>query len=129
MTDTPKRRGRPRSLNPKTSADRMKAARERVQHAIDTDTVTELPDHLLLEAIAMAYRAQQNTALFDGVISLLRRCEIYAIPNVNVNFFKYSSPLTKPHQDTIQSITYRAFELAESAIKQAIAQAIEEQLK
>jgi hypothetical protein len=40
---------------------------------------------------------------------------------------EYPDARVVEHQDYLQSITYRAFELAESAIKAAIAQAIEEQ--
>ena len=41
---------------------------------------------------------------------------------------EYPDARVVEYQDYLQSITYRAFELAESAIKAAIAQAIEEQL-
>lgn len=77
MTDTtPKRRGRPKGERPAlTSAQRMQRARERVRFALDDPEgdITALPDLLLLEAVALAYRKDRPGALFYGVEELFKR--------------------------------------------------------
>ena len=75
-TTTPKKRGRPKGPRPAlTSAERMRQARERVRFALDDPEgdITTLPDLLLLEAVALAYRKQAPGALFFGVEELFKR--------------------------------------------------------
>lgn len=77
MSDTtPKRRGRPKGERPAlTSAQRMERARERVRFAVDDPRgdITTLPDRLLLEALALAYRKDMPGTLFHGVEELFKR--------------------------------------------------------
>ena len=75
-TTTPKTRGRPKGERPAlTSAQRMRQARERVRFALDDPEgdITTLPDLLLLEAVALAYRKDRPGALFYGVEELFKR--------------------------------------------------------
>ncbi|MFE8032405.1 helix-turn-helix domain-containing protein [Thiohalocapsa marina] len=75
-TTTPKKRGRPKGPRPAlTSAERMRLARERVRFALDDPEgdITALPDLLLLEAVALAYRKDRRGALFYGVEALFER--------------------------------------------------------
>lgn len=72
----PKKRGRPKGDRPAlTSAERMERARERVRFALDDPQgdVTTLPDNLLLEAVALAYRKDRAGALFYSVEELFKR--------------------------------------------------------
>ena len=75
-TTTPKKRGRPKGPRPAlTSAERMRQARERVREALfdPHGDITALPDQLLLEAVALAYRKDMPGALFFGVRALFER--------------------------------------------------------
>ena len=75
-TTETKRRGRPKGPRPAlTSAERMRQARERVRFALDDPEgdITTLPDLLLLEAVALAYRKDRPGALFYGVAELFKR--------------------------------------------------------
>ncbi|MTW22807.1 hypothetical protein [Allochromatium palmeri] len=75
-TTEAKRRGRPKGPRPAlTSAERMRHARERVRFALDDPEgdITTLPDQLLLEAVALAYRKDRPEALFFGVEELFGR--------------------------------------------------------
>ena len=72
----PKKRGRPKGERPAlTSAQRMERARERVRSALfdPQGDVTTLPDNLLLEAVALAYRKDAPGVLFYGVEELFKR--------------------------------------------------------
>lgn len=77
MTDTtPKRRGRPKGERPAlTSAQRMERARERVRFALDDPEgdITTLPDNLLLEAVALAFRKDRPGSVYFGAKELLKR--------------------------------------------------------
>ena len=77
MTDTtPKRRGRPKGERPAlTSAQRMERARERVRFALDDPEgdITTLPDNLLLEAVARAFRKDRPGSVYFGAKELLKR--------------------------------------------------------
>jgi hypothetical protein len=75
-TATPKKRGRPKGPRPAlTSAERMRQARERVRFALDDPQgdITALPDQLLLEAVALAFRKDRPSSLFYGVEELFKR--------------------------------------------------------
>lgn len=73
---TPRRRGRPRGERPAlTSAQKMQRARERVLEALNAPDgeVARLPDNLLLEALAVAYRKGHSVALWQCMVELADR--------------------------------------------------------
>ena len=75
-TTTPKRRGRPKGARPaRTSAQKMREARERIQAALNApgSDVGTLPDSLLLEALAVAYRKGYGFDFWFAVQALTER--------------------------------------------------------
>ena len=107
-TTTSKRRGRPKAARPaRSSAQKMREARERIQAALNAPggEVGTLPDTLLLEALAVAYRTANTPAFIQGIRELTDRLNDRVSADwrivLDVGMARYSDTVTEKNSDTV----------------------------